>query len=175
MDQHEDNFAGISHAVVHLSRKSWVAYIGVVVRLLILLAMASAALYWQSAYWQIIVLILIIPLALVGYQMLLLRSFRLYYDDVGVWIYSGILPWKRGVSGVKWRDLDEAIFVNSFFSWVTGAYTVQLRHRFTKAIEIEERSMAQGKQAAITINQQQRRLLGGTGDSNVAPDLTGKP
>lgn len=159
MDQSEDNFAGISNAVVHLSRKAWTAYAGVAIRLLLLLILASVALYVQSTHWQLILLVMVIPLALIGYQFWLLRSYRLYYDEVGVWVYSGILPWKRGVSGVKWRDLDEAIFVNDFSSWVTGAYTVQLRHRFTKVIEITEKSMADGKQAAIAINQQQRKQL----------------
>lgn len=163
MDQSEDNFAGISTAVVHLSRKAWTAYVGVAIRLLLLLVLAVAALYWQSTYWQLILLVMVIPLALIGYQFWLLRSYRLYYDEVGVWVYSGILPWKRGVSGVKWRDLDEAIFVNDFSSWLTGAYTVQLRHRFTKVIEITEKSMADGKQAAIAINQQQRKHLADTG------------
>ena len=159
MDRSEDNFVSISNAVVNLSRKSWTAYVGVAIRLALLLILAAMALYWQSAHWQLILLVAVVPLALIGYQFWLLRSYRLYFDEVGVWIYSGVLPWKKGVSGVKWRDLDEAIFINNFFSWVTGAYTVQLRHRFTKAIEISEKSMAQGKQAAIAINQQQRKHL----------------
>ena len=168
MDQTEDNFIGISDSVVHLSRKAWTAYLGVAIRGLVLIVGASAALYWQPNYWQIILLLMVIPLALLAYQVLLLRSYRLYYDEVGVWIYSGVLPWKRGVSGVKWRDLDEAIFVNSFFSWVTGAYSIQLRHRFTKAIEITASNMSQGKQAAITVNQQQRRLLGSAEAVNIS-------
>jgi len=167
MEQTEDNFIGISDSVVHLSRKAWTAYLGVAIRGLVLILGASAAIYWQSSHWQIILLLMVIPLALLAYQVLLLRRYLLYYDDVGVWIYSGVLPWKRGVSGVKWRDLDEAIFVNSFLSWVTGAYTIQLRHRFTKVIEITAANMAQGKQAVITINQQQRRLLGSAEAGNI--------
>ena len=53
-----------------------------------------------------------------------------------MWTYSGILPWKKGVSGVKWRDMDEATFVPGFWSWITGSYTVCIGHRFTKANEI---------------------------------------
>ena len=53
-----------------------------------------------------------------------------------VWAYSGVLPWKKGVAGVKWRDMDEATFEQGFWSWITGSYTVRIGHRFTKASEI---------------------------------------
>ena len=160
VDQSQDNLASVSNEAIQLSRKSWTAYVGMIVRLLVLLALAAAAMYWQSRYWSIIAMVIVIPLLLVGYQVWLLSSYKLYYDEAGVWVYSGVLPWKRGVSGVKWRDLDEAVFVNNFLSWMTNSYTVQLKHRFTKAIEISEPSMAQGKRVAILINQEQRKRLG---------------
>lgn len=160
MDQSQDNLASVSDGAIQLSRKSWTAYVGMGIRLLVLLALAVAAMYWQSRYWVIITTVIVVPVLLIAYQIWLLSSYRLYYDEVGVWVYSGILPWKRGVSGVKWRDLDEAVFVNDFLSWLTNSYTVQLKHRFTKAIEISESSMADGKQAAIVINQEQRKRLG---------------
>jgi hypothetical protein len=66
------------------------------------------------------------------------------------------------VVGVKWRDMDEATFHNSFLSWAAGSYTVVVRHRFTKDSEIVVTQMANGKQAAITINQQlQERIRKG--------------
>ena len=164
MDQTQDNLASVSEGAIHLSRKSWTAYVGLVIRLLVLLALAVAAMYWQSRYWVIITMVIVIPVLLIGYQIWLLNSYKLYYDEMGVWVYSGILPWKRGVTGVKWRDLDEAVFVNNFLSWMTDSYTVQLKHRFTKAIEISESSMAHGKQAAILINQEQRKRLGNASD-----------
>jgi hypothetical protein len=102
---------------------------------------------------------LVCALALIGYRIAYLRSFRLYYDDAGVWIFSGILPWKRGVRGVKWRDLDEAVFLNSFWSWLGGSYSVVLKHRFTKDIEIGESDMARGKEAVTTINLQHRQRI----------------
>lgn len=154
MNQDQDNFPGIATNAIQLSRKSWTAYVGIAVRIVLLLGLAGATAYWQPEYWGLIALILGVALLFVVYQILLLRSYRLYYNEAGVWIYSGVLPWKRGVSGVKWRDLDEAIFVNDFWSWISRSYTVQLKHRFTKAIEISEPGMAQGKQSVIAINQQ---------------------
>jgi len=156
MDQDQDISSQASSSAITLCRKSWTAYVGIAIRLLLLLGLGFTAVYWQPTYWEITALILLTGLLFIGYQIALLRSYRLYYDEAGVWIYSGVLPWKRGIAGVKWRDLDEAIFVNSFWSWLSGAYTVQLRHRFTKAIEISEGNMARGKQAVVTINQQHR-------------------
>ncbi len=159
MDQDQDTSSQASSSAITLCGKSWTAYVGIALRLLLLLGLGATAVYWQPTYWEIATLILLVGLLFIGYQVMLLRSYRLYYDDAGVWIYSGVLPWKRGIAGVKWRDLDEAIFVNSFWSWISGAYTLQLRHRFSKAIEISETNMARGKQAVIAINQQHRQQI----------------
>lgn len=163
MDQDQDIQTRASESAVTLCGKSWTAYIGIAIRLLLLTGLGIAAIYWQPMYWEMVALIILVALLFIGYQIAMLRSYRLYYDAVGVWIYSGILPWKRGVAGVKWRDLDEAIFVNNFWSWISGSYTVQLRHRFTKAIEISEAGMARGKQAVIAINQQHQQHIGREG------------
>jgi hypothetical protein len=159
MDQDHDIQARVSTNAVTLCGKSWSAYMGVVIRLLILFGLSGAAVYWQPRYWQITALILLVALLFAGYHLLLLRSYRLYYDEAGVWIFSGVLPWKRGVAGVKWRDLDEAIFANSFWSWMSRSYAVQLKHRFTKSVEIGESNMANGKQAVVTINQQLQQRI----------------
>jgi hypothetical protein len=96
---------------------------------------------------------------LIGYRLLSLRSVQLYYDDIGVWTYSGILPWKKGVSGVKWRDMDEATFSPGFWSWITGSYTVRIGHRFTKGSEIVLTNIGRGKAAVATLNAYQQELL----------------
>jgi len=159
MDQDQDDFSRASGNAVTLCHKSWTAYIGITLRLLIIIALAIAAIYWQPTYWHVVALLLVLALLFVGYQFAYLRSYRLYYDDMGVWIYSGILPWKRGVAGVKWRDLDEATFHNTFWSWLSGSYTIQLKHRFTKASEIVQADMARGKQVVISINQQHQQYI----------------
>jgi hypothetical protein len=159
MDQDQDDFARVSSTAVTLCRKSWTAYVGISLRLLVIIALAIAASYWQPTYWHVTALLVVLALLFIVYQIAYLRSYRLYYDDIGVWIYSGILPWKRGVAGVKWRDLDEAVFHNSFWSWLSGSYTIQLKHRFTKTSEIAEADMARGKQVVITINQQHQHYI----------------
>ncbi|HVY22716.1 MAG TPA: hypothetical protein VG962_05115 [Steroidobacteraceae bacterium] len=162
MQQDQDVSGTINRNAITLCHKSWVAYAGTLLRGIIITALVIAALYWKNTYWKPIAIIWLLAMTLIIYRWLWLRSFHLYYDDVGVWLYSGVLPWKRGVSGVKWRDLDEAVFFNGFMNWLARSYTVQIRHRFTKDSEILVTQMGNGKQAAITINQQlQERIRAG--------------
>jgi hypothetical protein len=83
----------------------------------------------------------------------MLRSYNLYYDKDGVWIYSGVLPWNKGVNGVKWRDIDEALMMQSLWSWMFKSYAMVLKQRFTKETEIWLTHMRQGDVAVTTINQ----------------------
>lgn len=81
-------------------------------------------------------------------------------DNVtGVWVYSGILPWNKGVAGVKWRDLDEAVYFQSMGSWLFKSYSVRIGHRFTKSSEILLSHWARGHEAAMAINGQHQDLV----------------
>lgn len=155
MDQ--DNSATISTNATSLGGKSWTAYLGVgffAVVLLLLVAPAAWATSWMLGL-PVLVLSLLVP----GYKVALLRSYKLYYDDVGVWLYSGILPWKKGVSGVKWRDLDEAVYFQTLWSWLFKSYSMRIGHRFTKSSEILLTHMARGNESAIAINAQHQELI----------------
>jgi len=159
MQADQDIASSASASAVPLCGKSWTSYLSLFLQALLLIALFAAFLYWQPTLWLVATCVFAPLLLWLAYRWLLVSSVRLYYDDIGVWVYSGVLPWKRGLTGVKWRDLDEAIFVNSFWSWLSGSYTVQVRHRFTKANEIAEVNMANGKQAVITINQQHQQRI----------------
>lgn len=162
MQQDQDVSGRVSSNAITLCRKSWAAYFGTFIRALLITALFAAVLYFKSTIWKPVTVIWAVVMLLIIYRWLLIYSFYLYYDDIGVWQYSGILPWRRGVLGVKWRDMDEAVFVNSFSSWLSGSYTVVVRHRFTKDSEILATQMANGKQVAATINQQlQERIRKG--------------
>ena len=137
--------------------KSWLAYVGLaLLAALLFFGLLPLAFLWNQAAAAAV---LAGSALLVGYRFLLVRSVQLYYDDVGVWLYSGVLPWKKGVSGVKWRDMDEATFVNGFWSWATRSYTVRIRHRFTKDSEIVLTNIARGKDAVATINARLQELI----------------
>ena len=155
MDQ--DTASHVPSAAIVVGVKSWIAYFGT----LLLAALLFFGLLPLAFMWNEIAAGVVFAgsAIVIGYRLLLLRSVQLYYDDVGVWAYSGILPWQKGVSGVKWRDMDEATFEPGFWSWVTGSYTVRIGHRFTKANEIVLTNIARGKAAVATLNAYQQELL----------------
>ncbi|GAB3368958.1 hypothetical protein [Massilia agri] len=130
--------------------KSWLAYAGVLALAVVLFFVAlPLAFLWNEIAAASV---LLASALIVAYRFLSVRSVQLYYDDVGVWVVSGVLPWKKGVAGVKWRDMDDATFVNGFVSWVTRSYTVRIGHRFTKGSEIVLHHIARGRQAVDTVN-----------------------
>jgi hypothetical protein len=87
------------------------------------------------------------------YNVFFLRSVVLYYDDDGVWLFSGIFPWSRGIIGIKWQDMDEALYKTAFLSWLFKSYDLTISHRFTKSNEIVLPDMYQGNKAVIKINE----------------------
>jgi hypothetical protein len=137
--------------------KSWLAYAGVAALAVILFGvLLPLAFLWHELAAAAV---LVVSALLVGYEFLLVRSVQLYYDDLGVWVHSGVLPWKKGVTGVKWRDMDEATFVNGFKSWATRSYTVRIGHRFTKGSEIVLTNIARGKDAVALVNARHQELI----------------
>ena len=93
------------------------------------------------------------------YRIALLRSVLLYVDDAGVWVHAGVLPWKKGVTGVKWRDVDEATYAQGFWSWLTRSYLVRIGHRFTKSNEIVLTNIGGGKHAVGLINARHQAIV----------------
>jgi hypothetical protein len=153
----QDNAASIGARAHVVGTKSWVAYFGtLVLAALLFFGLLPLAFLWNEIAAGVV---FVVSALLVGYRLLSLRSVQLYYDDVGVWTYSGILPWKKGVSGVKWRDMDEATFEPGFWSWISGSYTVRIGHRFTKGSEIVLTNIGRGKAAVTTLNAYQQELL----------------
>lgn len=81
------------------------------------------------------------------------RSIKLYLDEDGVWMYSGIFPWNKGINGIKWRDLDTALYTTGLLSWVYRSYKIYLTHRFTKSSEIILKDVARGDLFVKAVNE----------------------
>lgn len=137
--------------------KSWLAYAGVLALAIVLFGvlLPLAFLWHELAAFAVLVL----SAMLVAYEFLLVRSVQLYMDDLGVWVHAGVLPWKKRITGVKWRDMDEASYVNGLRSWLTRSYTIRVRHRFTQDAEIVLTNIARGKGAVATINARHQALI----------------
>ncbi|MCE3603500.1 hypothetical protein LXA47_07755 [Massilia sp. P8910] len=137
--------------------KSWFAYVGVGGLALVLFGILLPLAFGIGTIAAIVVFVC--SALFVGYRIMMLRSVQLYYDDAGVWMYSGVLPWQKGAGGVKWRDIDSAGFTQGFLSWTTRSYTVRIGHRFTKDSEIILTNIAHGDKTAIQINTIHQEML----------------
>lgn len=143
--------------VKHIGSKSWTAFIGITLAMLLLFPVL-VIIAW-SASWIAGLIVLVISILYVIYKVLVIRSYRLYHDEVGVWVYSGVLPWKKGVAGVKWRDLDEAVYFQTLWSWLFKSYSMRIGHRFTKSSEIFLSHMARGHNSVVEINSRHQELI----------------
>lgn len=141
-----------------LAKKSWTAYVGLGFLGLVLLFIVVPVIWGSSSIW-IGAPALIVTAAFVIYKFLVIKSVLLYCDEDGIWLYSGILPWNKGVRGVKWRDLDEAVYFQGMGSWLFKSYTMRIGHRFTKSSEIILSHMRHGHEAVAEINTRHQDLV----------------
>lgn len=86
------------------------------------------------------------------YRWLDLSSIDIFADQYGVWVKQGFLPWKAGITGIKWRDLEAVDFNRSVYAWVTRCYDLRLQERFTEKSPVIVRGVYRGDQAATLIN-----------------------
>ena len=136
---------------------SWIAYVSPIIIFLIIFSIGVAL--FANTYKIAGIIVSLIAIVLVTFQFLSIRSITLYTDDDGVWVYRGILPWSKGVSGVKLRDLEDAVYFTGFLSWALRSYTIRIGHRFTKTSEIILPNTARGNLAVEHINQLHREVL----------------
>ncbi len=95
-----------------------------------------------------------------GYSLMLTNSVRLFTDENGVWMQSGIFPWQRGISGVQWRDLGQAGYTQGFASWALRSFDVRISHRFTTGAELFVRNVHRGDLAVEHVNGVMAQLQG---------------
>ena len=146
-----------SGSVTTLGRKAWTAYIGTgILGLFLLLVVVPLAWHGSTGFGLIA---LVLTAAIIGYKVMSIGSYHLYRDDVGVWLYSGILPWNKSVRGVKWRDLDEAVYFPTMWSWLSKSYSLRIGHRFTKTSEILLSHIAHGEKCVMDINGRHQELV----------------
>lgn len=90
------------------------------------------------------------------------RSTVLWCDDEGVWLQSGFLPWERAVYGLKWRDVEDAAYFPSLVGWLTGSYTIVVRHRFSTQSALKFTQVWRGIDAVRCINDKHAAVLAGS-------------
>lgn len=104
--------------------------------------------------WYVAVLIGVAAfIATYLYRIAYNKSVVLYMDDSGVWIARGLLPWNRGVYGVKWRDIESILFRQGFTHWIMRSYPVVVVERFTQQKEIRLDHVWHGDRAVTAMNE----------------------
>ncbi|WP_426192264.1 hypothetical protein [Massilia sp. DWR3-1-1] len=109
--------------------------------------------------------VLALSAVLVAARLASTRSVVLYYDAVGVWVVAGVLPWRRRVTGLKWRDMDEAAYDGGLWSWMTRSWTLRVSHRHTRVNAILLTHIAGGKQAVASLNARHQQWLQAHGET----------
>lgn len=141
-----------------IGKKSWTAYLPLFVVSLLVILLVAPLLALISQHLAAL-FILVITVHMMS-SVRALQSIYLYYNRTGVWVSYGFLPWNRGGYGVKWRDLEGAVYYTNFPSWIFKSYTVRISHRFTKTSEIYLTDMARGDLAVSRINELHSLLIG---------------
>ncbi|WP_265644866.1 hypothetical protein [Verminephrobacter aporrectodeae] len=138
-------------------RMSWVAYVRPA---LVFFLLSALAVVLGTLNPSLGVVAALVALAIFVYQVLYLRSMILFTDDDGVWFFRGVFPWNKGITGVKWRDVEDAVFFTGFVSWAFNSYSIRVGHRFTKASELVIPNVRDGHNAVVHINEVHLARLG---------------
>lgn len=141
--------AAIEGAAFNQYRLSWLAYLRPLAMFGVMLVVAF---FLGAIHVAVIYAGIALALVVLVYKIMLLRSVVLFVNDEGVWVYSGVLPWSKGVGGVRWRDVEDARYSPGFAGWVLKSYTVRVGHRFTRGSEIVLPSVKRGDKAVEQIN-----------------------
>lgn len=97
-----------------------------------------------------------------GYRCIYNRSVLLYMDDAGVWVSRGVVPWNRGIYGVKWRDIESVVYQQGFANWLSRSYPVTIVERFTQHNEMHLDHVWHGDQAVTHMNAKLLAMTKGT-------------
>lgn len=151
-------------------RLSWVAYVrevfAFVMRVLVcgifaaLVALALDHFAHLSTQEWLPILGLLVAIGWTTYSVAWTNSVRLFTDESGVWMQSGVFPWEKGVRGVQWRDVGQAGFTQGFVSWALRSYEVRVSHRFTASEELHLRHVRFGHLAVMHVNGIMEELQG---------------
>lgn len=148
----------------HEFRLSWVAYIR---PLIVFFLLSGLGIVLGALNQSMSVVAVIAALLFFIYQVLYLRSMTLFTNDDGVWLFRGVMPWNKGIIGVKWRDIEDAVFFTGFVSWAFNSYSIRVGHRFTKASELSVANVRDGNAAVAHINKIHRVRLNGATNKEV--------
>lgn len=133
---------------------AWVGYLSILpaVTMHVVIIVFTASLLKDMDFGLMIYGIYAFAVASITYQVMLRRAVKLIINSNGVWVTRGVLPWKKSCIGLQWRNIAIASYQNSFFTWLLGAYEINLEDRFTGRVEMVVENIKNGKFAVTEIN-----------------------
>lgn len=150
-------------------RVAWIAYVRPVFMLALLIFVALGAQrympQWALPVWGAAA----VACAGLIYHICLLRTVCLYADETGVWLYRGLLPWRRGAMVIKWRDMEDAAFVSGFVGWLLNANTVRVGNRFDHRHDLVMPLARNGREVATQLNALHSRFCPAGNRADTAP------
>lgn len=144
------------------ARLSWVAYIqyfviGILLYLFVVsstFAVISGLLglaLGKGAAQTVLYGLTLLYLAGFGWMLFRLTCCRAYVDETGVWYYSGLFPWSKGIRGVRWENFDQAQYQQSVFGWASHSYTIYLLDRYGRSVTIK--NLHNGRDWSALVNE----------------------
>ena len=149
-----------------IGRKSWVAYVGLLIKYTIIFGaiyfldifnlslepnfgwIEEYSLYAYAFFGIIFV-----------YRIAVLRSYKIFVTNEGIWLNYGILPWAKGGNGLRWNDADMAFYYPNFLSWITNSYTITINHKYTNASDFMASNIWRGRKVCGEISSIQSSRL----------------
>ena len=95
----------------------------------------------------------VIFLAIIVLNCLRLNAIKVWMDEVGINVYSGLLPWTRGINSIAWQDCGGAAYFRGFVSYMLKSYKISINHRFTNESNIVLYGIHEGDKLVTLINQ----------------------
>lgn len=156
-EQLESSAPGLENALLQC-RLSWTVYVRQLVMLALLWGVALGAQrympQWVLPVWGVVGLLSVV----IVYTLCWLRTVRLVATPSGVWLYRGILPWRRGAVGIKWRDMEDAAFVPGFGSWLLNTYDIRVGNRFARSHDLVMNHAYGGREVVTRLNELHSRF-----------------
>jgi len=137
-------------------RVSWVGYVKPAAITFVFVVIFLSCIAGGSV---LVSLLFLIPTISSAYYTYYTSSIRLYTTENGVWCERGLLPWDKGSFGIKWRDMEDAVYFMGFGAWLFKSHTIRIRHRFTKSSEVVIKNLANAPDAVNHINSLHQEMI----------------
>ncbi len=134
---------------------SWVAYTRLIpVCAVCIAALVAVAYFLGERYFRerSFYVAVILALLWIYYELAYIQSKKLLINGTGVWYFCGILPWRKTSNGIQWRNLGVVSYRNSFMTYITKSYTIQISDRYSEKVVLSVDNLQNGQFILTKIN-----------------------